>query len=381
MKNQQITTNSGPKQVLELRTSPHMKGPLTLPQIMRQVVYALLPICVFAIYLFGLSAFSLIVVVSVSCVLTESLFNFLAHRKNTLHDYTALITGMLLALTLPPGFPLWMGAVAGFVAIALGKSLFGGIGFNLFNPALIGRAFVQAAFPAAITSWSPAGMADRFTQFIPSSLAFPFSSPVSAASVPIDGFSGATPLALHKFQATATPLKDLLLGFNNSVTLWLDGSSRVAGAAVAEGNAFIAGSLGETSALLILLCGGYLILRGIMGWRIPLAIVTGATIVSGVFFAVDTTLYPDPVFMLTSGGLMLGALFMATDPVSAPVTPMGMWLFGLLIGTLTIIIRLFGGLPEGIMYAILFANASVPLIETISQPRKFGQLKSKQDGQ
>ena len=333
--------------MIELRTSPHMKGALTLPQIMRQVVYALLPICAFAIYQFGLSALALLTVVTLSCVLTEALFNRLSNKKNTLNDYTAVITGLLLALTLPPGFPLWMGAVAGFIAIAMGKTLFGGIGFNLFNPALLGRAFVQAAFPVAITTWSPAGMADRFTTFIPSTLTFPFALPA-----PMDGFTGATPLALQKFEATSTPINNLFLGFSS-------------------------GSLGETSSLLILLCGGYLILRGIMGWRIPVAILLSSALFTGLFYLLDSSQNPTPLFMLTSGGLMLGALFMATDPVSAPVTPMGMWLFGFLIGGLTILIRLFGGLPEGIMYAILFANASVPLIEAIAQPRKFGQVRMK----
>jgi electron transport complex protein RnfD len=352
IKSPQQTKSSNKSATIELRTSPHVKGPLTLPQIMLHVIYALLPICAFAIYQFGLSALVLIIIVTLSCLLTEALFNKLAQKTHTLNDYTALITGILLALTLPPGFPLWMGAVAGFVAIALGKTLFGGIGFNLFNPALIGRAFVQAAFPVAITSWTPAGMADRFSQFIPSSLTLPFTLPIATDISPIDGFSGATPLALHKFEATTTPLTDLFLGFSS-------------------------GSLGETSCLLILLCGSYLILRGIMSWRIPLAVFMGATLFSGVFYLIDLSQYPSPLFMLTSGGLMLGALFMATDPVSAPVTPVGMWLFGLLIGVLTIIIRLFGGLPEGIMYAILFANASVPLIEAVTQPRKFGKVKTK----
>ncbi|RKZ94703.1 MAG: electron transporter RnfD [Gammaproteobacteria bacterium] len=338
--------------MIELRTSPHMKSPLSLPQIMRHVVYAIIPICLFAIYQFGISALALIITVTLSCLLTELLLNKLSDKKNTLHDYSALITGLLLALTLPPGFPLWMGAVAGFIAIAMGKTLFGGIGFNLFNPALLGRAFVQAAFPVAITSWTPAGLDDRFTQFVPSSLTFPFTIPLS-----MDGLTGATPLALQKFEATTTPVSHLFFGFSN-------------------------GSIGETSTLLILICGAYLIVRGIMGWRIPLAIIIAAIITSGVFFLFGGFFqadYPSPLFMLTSGGLMLGALFMATDPVSAPVTPAGMWIFGLLIGVMTIIIRLFGGLPEGIMYAILFANASVPLIEAISQPRKFGYIKKKED--
>jgi len=336
--------------MIELRTSPHMKGALSLPQIMRHVIYALLPICAFSIYQFGISAFALITVVTLSCIATETLFNHLSNKKNSLNDYTAVITGILLALTLPPGFPLWMGAVAGFIAISMGKTLFGGMGFNLFNPALLGRAFVQAAFPVAITTWTPGGLADRFTQFIPSSLTLPFTAPTA-----VDGFSGATPLALQKFEDTLTPNSDLILGFSS-------------------------GSLGETSSLLILLCGAYLIIRGFMGWRIPLSIILSTILISSVFYLLDNS-YPSPLFMLTSGGLMLGALFMATDPVSAPVTPMGMWLFGFLIAAMTIIIRLFGGLPEGIMYAILFANASVPLIEAIAQPRKFGHISTKKSGE
>ncbi|MFK5986242.1 MAG: RnfABCDGE type electron transport complex subunit D [Pseudomonadota bacterium] len=328
--------------LIELRTSPHVLGTLSLPQIMRQVVYALLPICGFAIYQFGLSALALILVVIISCLLTEHGFNRLAGRKNTLLDASALITGILLALTLPPSFPLWMGAVAGFIAISMGKVLFGGLGFNSFNPALMGRAFVQAAFPVAITSWTPAFMAERFTQFIPSTMSIPFTIPISS-----DAISQATPLALQKFEASTTPLYDLFLGYSS-------------------------GSLGETSALLIFLCGAYLVIRGFMGWRIPVAILTSTIVLSSLFslFGIG----PGALFMLSSGGLMLAALFMATDPVSAPVTPLGMWLFGFLIAFITIIIRLFAGLPEGIMYAILLANASVPLIEAICQPRKFGKL-------
>ncbi len=334
--------------MIELRTSPHMKGTLSLPQIMRHVVYALLPICIFAVYQFGISALALIIVVTASCLLTEYFFNTLNGKSNTLNDYSALITGLLLALTLPPGFPLWMGAIAGFVAIAMGKVLFGGIGFNLFNPALLGRAFVQAAFPVAITSWTPGGLSERFSQFIPSSLTPPFSIPA-----PMDALSSATPLALHKFEGTTSELNSLFFGFSN-------------------------GSIGETSSLLILICAAYLIIRGIMGWRIPLAIITSTIITSGLFYLFDSS-YPSPVFMLTSGGLMLAAFFMATDPVSAPVTPAGMWVFGLLIGLMTIIIRLFGGLPEGVMYAVLFANASVPLIEAVTQPRTFGYQKKTAD--
>ena len=167
---------AGPPRI-EIRSSPHIHEPVSVDVIMRHVVYALVPVCVFAVYLFGLSAAALIITVLGACLLTEHLFNRFAQKPNSLGDFSAAITGLLLALTLPPGFPLWMGATAGFVAIALGKVMFGGLGQNVFNPALVGRAFAQAAFPVAITSWSPALAPSRFSALIPSTLAPPFMLP------------------------------------------------------------------------------------------------------------------------------------------------------------------------------------------------------------
>jgi electron transport complex protein RnfD len=336
-----------PEPRLELRAGPHLHAPRSVEQIMRNVVYALLPLCAFGVYAFGLSAAALILVVTVSCLGTEQLFNRLAGRDSTLGDWSATITGLLLALTLPPGFPLWMGAVAGFIAIALGKALFGGLGQNVFNPALVGRAFAQAAFPAAITTWTPPFLDGRFTHFIPSSFALPLMSPAT-----VDAVSGASPLALQKFEHVTTPVRDLFLGLTS-------------------------GSLGETSALLILVCGLYLAARRILDWRIPLAVMASAAIVAGAFYLADRAHYPDPLFMLLSGGLMLGAWFMATDMVGSPVTPLGVWIYGALIGAVTVIIRLFGGLPEGVMYAILLGNAATPLIEAVTQPRVFGEVRNK----
>jgi len=321
---------------------------------MRNVVYALVPVSLFAVYQFGISALALIVVTAGSCVLTEQLFCRLSAKPTTVGDYSALITGMLLALTLPPGFPLWMAVVAGFVGIALGKLLFGGLGCNVFNPALVGRAFVQAAFPVAITTWTPALVPGRFEHFIPSTLTLPFIEPVALDAwlreVAADGFSGATPLALHKFEHVTTSAVDLFTGMT-------------------------AGSAGETSALLILVCGGYLAIRRMMDWRIPAAMFTGTFITAGIFFLIDADRYPDPLFMLLSGGLMLGAVFMASDMIASPVTPLGVWAYGLLIGFVAVIIRLFGGLPEGVMYAILLGNAASPLIEAVTQPRVYGTTR------
>jgi len=328
---------------------------------MRNVVYALLPICGFAVYQFGLSVLALILATTLACICTEHLFCRLSEKPTTVGDFSAAITGLLLALTLPPGFPLWMAVVAGFVAIALTKVMFGGIGFNVFNPALVGRAFVQAAFPVAITTWTPAFAPGRFTEFIPSTLTLPFVVPKSVAGwverIAVDGYTGATPLALQKFgdgnlEHVTTQNADLFFGMT-------------------------AGSAGETSALLILVCGAYLAVRRMMDWHIPAAMLLGAFVTSGGFYLVDAGAYPTPLFTLLSGGLMLGALFMASDMVASPTTPRGVWIYGILIGFLTVIIRLFGGLPEGVMYAILFGNAASPLIGAFTQPRVYGTGRKK----
>ncbi len=336
--------------VIELRTSPHIKAAPTVEQIMRNVVFALLPIVAYAVWQFGLSALLLIGTVTASCLATEHLFNRAGVRPNSLRDWSATITGLLLALTLPPGFPLWMGAVAGVVAIGLGKSLFGGLGFNLFNPALVGRAFVQAAFPVAITTWTPPFAPGRFLELIPTTLTLPFTIPPSVAEwshKAVDTFSGATPLGQWKFEGILVSTGDLFTGMS-------------------------AGSTGETSALLILLCGAYLAVRGMMDWRIPAAMLGSAALTALAFRWFGGAHYPEPLFVLFSGGLMLGALFMATDMVASPVTPLGVWIYGATMGVLTVIIRYFGGLPEGVMYAILLGNALSPLIGNLTQPRVYG---------
>lgn len=340
--------------IIELRTSPHMHAERSVDMIMRNVVYALLPICAYSVWLFGISALALIVTTTGSCLLIEHLFCKFGHRRTTISDYSVAITGILLALTLPPGFPLWMGVVGSFIAVALGKMLFGGLGFNIFNPALVGRAFLQAAFPVAITSYTPAVAIERFTEFIPSTLALPFMKAAPLAGwitrVRVDGFSGATPLMLQKFEKVNTDVMPLFLG-------------QVAGAA------------GETSALLILLCGAYLMVRKMADWRIPASMLATAALVSGAFYLSNPVQYPNPLFVLFSGGLMLGAIFMATDMVASPVTPLGIWIYGALMGLITVMIRFKGGLPEGVMYAILLGNALSPMIDNLTQPRTYGARK------
>ena len=338
--------------LIEIRSAPHVQGPRSVETIMRHVVYSLLPICAFYMYQYGISALASIAVVTAACLLTERFFVGTGTQAGRLSDYSAVITGLLLALTLPPGFPLWMGAVAGIVAIALGKALFGGIGFNVFNPALVGRAFVQAAVPTAIATYTPSFLAGRFTEFIPSSLALPLMIPADTAAwlkaQNLDALAGATPLAKWKFDGVLANADELLTSLSGHM------------------------AVGPSPAL-ILICGLYLAARRFMDWRIPLAILGSAAITAWLLFALDPVRYPNPFFLLFSGGLILGAVYMATDMATSPVTPKGMWVYGALIGLLTVVIRYYSGLPEGVMYAILIANAASPLIEKITQPVPFGR--------
>ncbi len=331
---------------LNISTSPHISKGISTDVIMQNVVWALLPVAAFAVYSFGLNALLVLITSTAASVLTEHFLCKLSKKESTISDWSAVITGLLLGLTLPPSFPLWMAFSGGVIAIALGKFIFGGLGFNVFNPALVGRAVLQAAFPVAITTWYPSFMDDRFVSVSSSTFTFPFMEPV------VDAMSGATPLAAFKFDQVTTSTSDLALGL-------------------------ISGSTGETCALLILLGGLYLAFRNMMNWRIPVAILVTVYVLSGLLHIIDSTAYPSPVFMLFSGGLMLGAVFMATDMVASPVTPLGVVVYGALIGLLVVVIRIWGGLPEGVMYAILLANAISPHIDNLIRPRVYGTTKSK----
>jgi electron transport complex protein RnfD len=321
---------------LVVTASPHIRGPASVPVIMWNVVGSLVPLVVAATWFFGPSALLVVGASVAGALLTERAFG----KGGTIADGSAVITGLLLGLTLPAGLPLWMAALGGFIAIAFGKLLFGGLGFNIFNPALLGRAFLQAAFPVALTTWPKYGV--PWWTLRGDNFALPL---MHGAGV--DAITSATPLGLMKFEHTGTPLANLLIGTTG-------------------------GSLGETAAVLILLCGGYLAVRGFLNWRIPLSILATVAFLAGILHAVEPTRYASAPFMLFSGGLMLGAVFMATDMVTAPVTNGGRWIFGVGIGLLVVIIRVWGGLPEGVMYAILLMNALVPFINRVTQPRVFG---------
>lgn len=319
---------------LIVTASPHIRQEDSVPRIMWTVVATLVPVVMSATFFFGVSALLQVVTATLFALLTERATG----KGGAIADGSATITGLLLGLSLPAGFPLWMTALGSAFAIVFGKQVWGGLGQNVFNPALVGRAFLQAAFPVAITTWpSPGG---GFFTLRGDLFAIPLTHSAPTA------ITSATPLGLLKFEGKGTSLVDLILGSTG-------------------------GSLGETAALVILAAGIYLAWRGYLNWRIPASILATVVVVSAALHMFDST-KPGPWFMLFSGGLMLGAVYMATDMVTSPITNRGKWVFGIGIGVIAVVIRVWGGLPEGVMYAILFMNALTPFINRATQPRVFG---------
>lgn len=325
-----VSANKTDESIVErfvVSSSPHLLKDINIPKIMHTVVIALAPAMVVSIYFFGISALILILTCIISSIATEAFFQRLRKRPITVYDGSAIITGILLALTLPPSFPV-LGAVLGSVfAIAIGKQFFGGLGYNIFNPALLGRAFLQATYPVLITTWS---------------------KPLAGSG--IDVVAAATPLALMKFDGEMTPYLDMFFGN-------------------------ISGSLGETSVLAIIVGGLYLRYKGYINWRLPLGYLGAIFFFGAIFWLFNPSKYPAPLFHLLAGGAMLGAWFMVTDMVTSPVTPLGQWIFVIGAGILVVIIRLFGGLPEGVMYSILLMNSIVPLLDKWTRPRIFGEVR------
>jgi len=327
---------------LLVRPAPLLKQPLTTPTAMGDVALALTPATLAGVWLFGLGALLVIGAAIAGALMTEWFYSAPQGRIAAVRNGSALVTGLLLGLSLPPGLPLWMAFLGGVASIGLGKLVWGGLGHNLFNPALVGRAFLLASFPAAMTTWSsPRGALDFFD--VPASV---LTAPFMRASY--DAVSAATPLGRMKFEGQGTPLWDLVIGKTG-------------------------GCIGETSALLLVLGGVYLLLRRDLDWRIPTAILSTVAAFNLALVLLDAGHYPGPLFSVFSGSLLLGAIYMATDPVTSPITPMGSWIFGIGVGLLVVLIRVFGGFPEGVMYAILLMNAVTPLIDRYTQPRVFGK--------
>ncbi len=327
------------KQLL-VSPAPHIHGKENTRNLMRDVIIALLPAVAVSIYYFGLSAIKLVLVGVISCMLVEFLIQkFLLKGKCTICDYSAALTGVLLALNLPPNSPWWLMVIGAIVAIGVAKMTFGGLGQNLFNPALVGRVFLLVSFPVLMTDWS---------------------APASFFGATIDAASGATPLALVKEAVAAgTPISEI---FANNPSL---SYSQLLFARV--------GSAGEVSAIALLLGFVYLLVRRVIKPHITLSIWATVFVFSGILWLCNPEQFTDPIFNLLTGGMLLGSIFMATDYVTSPMSEKGMVIFGVGIGIITILIREFGAYPEGISFAILIMNATVPLINMYVKPKKFAK--------
>lgn len=320
--------------------SPHIHAKDSTQSLMRDVLIALAPSLLVSIYYFGFSAIMLALLGAVSCVLVEFLISkYLFRKKSSVGDLSAVLTGVLLALNLPPSSPWWIVLIGSVFAIGVAKMSFGGIGQNLFNPAIAGRVFLLISFPAYMTDWS-----------VPSSWFRPG----------LDASTGATPLAIVKEGLAGGQTLDQIYAANDFTYLEMLFTK-------------IGGSVGEVSALALILGFVYLLVRRVIKPHIPLAIIGTIFVFSGIFWLVDPEHFTDPVFNILTGGVLLGSIFMATDYVTSPMGKTAMVIYGIGIGLITVIIRFFGSYPEGISFAILIMNSTVPLLNKYVKPRKYGR--------
>lgn len=319
---------------ITVSSSPHIGHRYSTRAVMFDVIIALLPALVMAGYFFRQYALILVATCVLTCVATEFLCNWMLKRPSSLGDFSAVITGLILAFSVPPALPWWAAVIGSAFAIAIGKMVFGGLGANIFNPAMIGRAFLTASFGMMMTTWTVPATIDA---------AMPV---ISGASQSVDARTQATPLAWSKeaikhkadVKVVNSQLKDMVIGD-------------------------VGGCLGETSVLALLIGGIYLLIRKTISFHIPLAVLLSAFVFASIAYAINPEANMTPLAHLTAGGLVICAFFIATDPVTAPLTKRGMWIFGIGVGTLTMLIRIVGEYPGGVMYAVLLMNTFTPMID------------------
>ena len=321
--------------------APHIHSAENTRRIMMDVLIALAPSLLVSIYFFGFSAIQLVFVGALTCVGVEYVIQkYLLKTEVTISDLSAAVTGVLLALNLPPNSPWWLMLIGSIVAIGVAKMTFGGLGQNIFNPALVGRVFLLISFPVLMTDWT---------------------IPESWFRAGVDATTGATPLALVKEGlAQGLSVEEIL---SNSLDL-----SYFQMLFVKTG-----GSVGEVSAFALLLGFAYLLFRRVIRPHIPLTIFLTIALFSGIFWLIDPNQYVDPLFNILTGGVLIGSIFMATDYVTSPMTARGMVIYGVGIGVITMLIRMFGSYPEGISFAILIMNSVVPLINKYVKPARFAK--------
>ncbi|GAB0057198.1 Proton-translocating ferredoxin:NAD(+) oxidoreductase complex subunit D [Candidatus Magnetaquicoccaceae bacterium FCR-1] len=351
------------KSSFKISSSPFVHGGLSISEVMKSVIWALLPAAAMGVMVFGWSALFVMLITVAACVVSERLFNAIRGRPSTVGDQSALLTGLLLAMSMPPNSPWWLCLVGGVFAIVLGKQLYGGMGYNMFNPAMIARVFLLISFPVQMTSWpAPTPLTGDHALSLSQGLAMIISAPFNTPEM-LDALSTATPLGQYHTE----------IGMGKTVREALGGAFGFDILAAMGG--MIKGSLGETSAILLTLGGIYLLRKKIITWHIPMSMILGCIVPAAIFWLIDHTKYPDPLFHLVTGGLIIAAFFMATDYVTSPVTPKGQIIFGVGCGLLTFLIRTWGSYPEGVSFAIVIMNATVPLIDQYTRPLTYGKKK------
>jgi len=314
--------------VIHVAPSPHLSGTsLTTRKMMRDVLLGLAPAVFMALFVFRWYAVKQLVICVVGCLAAETLFVKMRNKTPTLHDLSAAVTGVILALSLPGTAPWYIGVIASLVAIGIGKVVFGGLGMNIFNPAMVGRAFVMISFASAMGA--PGYEAVHST---------------------VDAITRATPMEALKQTGAVAPLGSLFWGVTN-------------------------GSLGETSAIACILGGLYLCLRRTASWEIPAGVISAAAVLAGIANLLQPELHWTVLHHLLGGSLLFGAFFIATDPVSSPLTPRGKFIFGIGVGFFVMVLRLFSGYPEGVMFAVLLMNGVTPLINHWTVPRPLGAVR------
>ncbi len=324
---------------LTISPSPHVHSGDSVKKNMYGVIIALIPALAVSFWVFGLGALIITVTAIAASVLFEYLIEkYLLKVPSTISDGSAIITGLLLAFNMPSNLPIWIIIIGALVAIGIGKMSFGGLGNNPFNPALVGRVFLLISFPVQMTSWP-----------------IPFENTTSY----LDATTGATPLGIVKEGlANGTPLTELMSQIPSSVDMLIGK---------------MGGSAGEVAALALIIGLAYMLIRKIITWHIPVSVLGTIAIFAGILNYANPETFAGPLFHLLTGGALLGAIFMATDYVTSPMTNKGMIIFGVGIGVITVLIRVFGAYPEGMSFAILIMNAFVPLIDRYVKPKSFGE--------
>ena len=326
--------------LLTISPSPHVHSGQSVEKLMYGVVIAMVPAFLFSVFMYGIGALTVTVLSVAFCLLFEFLIQkYILNTPSRISDGSALVTGVLLAFNLPSNLPWWIIMIGALVSIGIGKMTFGGLGNNPFNPALVGRVFLLISFPVQMTAYPvPEGITTGYM---------------------VDGFSGATPLAVIKEGIKAgTPVKQLMSELPNYGDMLLGK---------------MGGSLGEIAGLMLIIGLVYMLIRKVITWHIPITVLGSIAVFTGILWLINPDGNADPLFHLLTGGVLLGAIFMATDYVTSPMTPKGMIIYGVGIGVITVIIRVWGAYPEGVSFAILIMNGFVPLLNRYIKPSRFGK--------